>query len=304
MINEKTYLIKLTINNILNLVVTAEEKSTYLMTDNELAKLLEVSRTTIREALQYLCDKQIIERTKQGKTILRTPTADDFYDIDSCEPSKDSQIETFFMNLLMSGELKPGDKFFELELSKQSGCTTITVREFLNRFANNGLIEKIPRSGWRVVELDESLILELIEFKRILEMSSINKLLQLSPDNPIWEVFREILIQHQNVRDNFAKRHGEFQQLEKQFHGAIQQVSKNRFTNRFFDLVLFVRHYYFLWGNKGKLTGIKIAIEQQIELLTHLLRRDVVNAVLTVEKNLFFSQESLLNSVKNLNTKQ
>jgi DNA-binding GntR family transcriptional regulator len=153
------------------------------------------------------------------------------------------------------------------------------------------------------VELDEALILELTEFKGMVEMSSINKLLKLSHDNPIWDVFRDLLIQHQHVRDDFDKRYGEFYQLERQLYHAIQQVTQNRFTNKFFDIVLFLCHYYILWNEKGKLAGIKIAIEQQIELLTHLLSRDIVNAILTMEKHLFFTQKNLLDCVKNLDRK-
>jgi DNA-binding GntR family transcriptional regulator len=301
--NEKTYLIKLTINSILKIIVTAEKNGTELFSDNELCKILKVGRTSVSEAISYLCDEQIIERKKNGKTILRLPQDSDYFDLDSCKPTKQCQIEAFFLNLIMSGDLMPGDKFSELELAKNSGCTTTTVREFLTGFSSNGLIVKIPRSGWKIVELDEELIVELTEFRGMVEKSSINKLLKLSQDNPVWDVFRDILIQHQEVRDDFEQRYGEFHQLDKRFQRAIQDASKNRFTNKFFDFALFISHYYFLWNKDGKLASIKIAIEQQIELLTYLLSRDVVNVILVMEKHMKATRKNLLVCVKNINKK-
>lgn len=298
--NEKTYLIKLTINGLLGIIATANNNGSDLLSDNELCKALKVGRTTVAEAISYLCDEQIIERKKNGKTILRLPQDSDYFELDSCNPTKQSQIEAFFLNLIMSGELMPGDKFSELDLSKKSGCTTITVREFLTKFSSNGLIQKIPRSGWKVVELDEELIVELIEFRGMVEQSSVNKLLKLSQDNPVWDVFRDILMQHQEVRDDFEQRHNEFHQLDERFQRAIRDASKNRFTNKFFDFALFISHYYFMWNEDGKLTNIKIAIEQQIELLTYLLSRDVVNVILVMERHMKATRKNLLACVKTL----
>ncbi|WP_019028958.1 GntR family transcriptional regulator [Colwellia piezophila] len=301
---DRTYLIKSTINNLLNLIVMAEKNGSNLISDIKLCKLFNVSRSTIREVIFWLCDEQIIQRTKKYKIILRQPKACDYFYLDNNERSKYDRIETFFINQLMSGDLLPGDKFSELELSKKSGCTTSTIREFLNRFSRNCLIEKIPRSGWKVVELDEELIIELTEFREMLEINSILNLLKLSRDNHIWDVFRDILCQHQQVRDDFDERHSEFHQLDRRFHCAIQQASKNRFTNKFFDIVFLVCHYYSLWDKKGKLAATKIALDQHIELLTYLLSHDGVNAILTMKTVMQSTQKNLLVCVKILNTKQ
>lgn len=302
--HEKTYLIKKTINNILNLIVVAQKEGTYLANDIMLAKSLNVSRTTIREALGYLCDNNIIKRTPRSKAILRLPQDSDYFDLDNCAPSKSSKFKTYFLNLLKSGELRPGDKFFELELAKLSGCTTITIREFLNSFATNGLIEKIPRSGWKVVELDEKLIRELTEYRVMVEMNSMNKLIDLPDDNSVWENFREMLTLYKQVRDNFEQRYGEFQELDSRFHHALVHASNNRFTNKFFDIVLFVFHYYFLWNEKGRLTSIKVDIEQHIELLTHILSRDIAKARSIMENHILTTQKNLLGCAKNLNARQ
>lgn len=64
MMNKKTYLIKSTINNILNLIVTIQKSGSDLISNKELSKQFNVSRTTIIEAISYLCEKQIIERKK------------------------------------------------------------------------------------------------------------------------------------------------------------------------------------------------------------------------------------------------
>lgn len=122
--NEKTYLMKSTINSILDLIVATKQNGTELASFNVLCSQLKVSRTTVTEAICYLRELHIIDPKKNGKTILRMPNSSDYFDLESCKPSKEVEIEEFFLDLIMSGNLMPGDKFSELELSKKSGCTT------------------------------------------------------------------------------------------------------------------------------------------------------------------------------------
>ncbi|MFT5004374.1 MAG: DNA-binding GntR family transcriptional regulator, partial [Flavobacteriales bacterium] len=123
--------------------------------DIELTKLLNISRTTVRAYVERLCETGLIKRDGPNKVVLGKTSADDFYDIKDKNSTKDVQIEKYFLELINTGQLLPGDRFSELSLAKNSDCTAITVREFLIKFSNNGLIEKIPRGRWRMVKFDE-----------------------------------------------------------------------------------------------------------------------------------------------------
>lgn len=107
--SEKTYLIKSTINSILNIIAITDKNGKALTSDYELSKSLKLSRTTVIEAVNYLCDMEIIQRNKTGKKIVRSPVITDYFDLKSYKPTKESQIEAYFLNLIMTGNLMPGD---------------------------------------------------------------------------------------------------------------------------------------------------------------------------------------------------
>jgi DNA-binding GntR family transcriptional regulator len=221
--------------------------------DIELTKLLNISRTTVRAYVERLCETGLIKRDGPNKVVLGKTSADDFYDIKDKNSTKDVQIEKYFLELINTGQLLPGDRFSELSLAKNSDCTAITVREFLIKFSNNGLIEKIPRGRWRMVKFDEEFTHELVSFRQMVEMRAITELLKMPKDNPIWQELEDILAQHQAVSADMENRYLEFPDLDKALHYAIKKSSNNRFTRQFYDIISFVCHYHYQWDKTGEL---------------------------------------------------
>jgi DNA-binding GntR family transcriptional regulator len=297
---QRTYLFKSTVNNILDSIANSLSNNTSVLNDIALAKFFNVSRSTVREAVSYLLDEEIIQRSGRDKIILRAPEEVDYFTLDVKDLTKEKQIEVFFLNLLMSGELMPGDKFSELDLAQKSGCTTITVREFLNRFSSYPLIEKIPRSGWKVVELNEHIIRELTAFREMIELRSLTDLLQLSEDNPVWNTLSNILAQHQQLKNNFDSCYKDFTELDKRLHFTILNASDNRYVNKFYSIIFFTCNYYFLCGQQDKEELVRAAIDEHIEMLTHMLSYNYADSILSMKAHINSTQKNLLNCVKNL----
>ena len=300
--NKKSYLMKSKINATLDLIVEHNKLNTRLPTDTELAKLLKIGRSTVIDVISYLSDIKIIHRTRQHKNILRPPKPSDYFNLDNAYSSKYKQIETFFINFIMSSELKPGDRFSELELAKKSSCSTGTVREFLNKFSSYRLIEKMPRSQWKVMALDRDLILELTSSREMIAIRAITDLLKLPSDSIVKDELRFLLVKHQYLLDNFETHYIEFNELECILHLVILQASNNRFASSFFDKIFFVGTFYELWSTKNKSERVKIAIKQCIELIKYLLADDIINSILTMKAYINTTQINLLNSLKQLNT--
>ena len=240
----QSYLIQQTVNNILSSFPKTLPDEPFVIKDNTLAKQFNVSRTTIRTAIQDLAEKGIVAIKGNTKTVVRPPEQSDYFDISDKVSSKEEVIEQYFLNLINHGKLVPGDKFSELELAKSSGCNTITVREFLIKFSRFGLIEKKPRAKWQMIEFDEKFATELIEFRRILEMNSITKLLAKSKSDPCWDQLSRLLDKHHLVLSDFENRYLEFSQLDSELHFIIQEASSNRFFMQFFDVVSLICYYH------------------------------------------------------------
>ena len=298
----KTYLFKQSINRMLEHIESLPKGQNVMANDIELTKLLSISRTTVRSCIEYLCEIGLVKRDGSNKIVLRKTTEEDFFDISNKNSTKDVQIEKYFLELINTGKLLPGDRFSELSLAKESGCTTITVREFLIKFSSNGLIEKIPRGRWKMVKFDKEFARELVSFRQMVEMKAITDLLKVPSEDPIWQELNNLLIQHKEVRADMENRYLEFPDLDKALHHKIKQSTKNRFTDQFYDIVSFVCHYHYQWDKTGELERYTVAIDEHIDLLNNLITHNTAGSVLCLEKHLESAEETLLLSVHALDS--
>jgi DNA-binding GntR family transcriptional regulator len=277
-----------------------ESVNNIILKDNTLAKQLNVSRTTIRTALKELASKGVIEISENHKTVVRLPIESDYFDTSNSVSSKEEIIETYFLDLINHGKLLPGDKFSELELAKSSGCNTITVREFLIKFSRFGLIEKKPRAKWQMIKFDEKFALELVQFRRILEMNSITQLMATPADDPVWEELSVLLDKHMEVLADVDNRYTELSELDRKFHYIVQRASGNRFFMQFFDVVSLICHYHYQWNKGDERDRNKVAIEEHIAIITQLLARNTSGVLAAMETHLNTSKTTLLRSAHGL----
>jgi GntR family transcriptional regulator, transcriptional activator for L-galactonate catabolism len=295
-----SYLIQQTTNRMLDLITDSRKSNTPLPNDLALSRDFDVSRTSIRTVIDYLCEHKILKREGNQKLILRLPKTQDYFDISNESSTKEEQFEKFFLSLINTGKLLPGDRFSELDLAKKSNCITITVREFLIKFSHTGLIQKKPREQWQMVEFDEKFALELVSFRKILEMTSIRALLERPTDDPVWQELEQLLKDHKTLLADFDNNYNDFPALDARLHRAIQSSSGNRFINQFFNIVTFVCHYHYQWDKSDEKERNATAVVEHIDLLTKLLLRDISGSIMSLENHLNTAQKTLMRSVHGL----
>lgn len=296
----QSYLIQDTVNRILAKIGELEDERTAIPKDNTLAKMLDVSRTTIRTALIEIQRKGIIEVDGNAKILVRKPQNDDYFNTQDQASSKEEIIERYFLDRINQGKLLPGDKFSELELAKGSGCNTITVREFLIKFSRFGLIEKNPRAKWQMVEFDERFATELIEFRRLLEMNSLTKLMAKPKDDPVWAQLGQLLKQHHEILENVEERYPEFSELDRRLHHTIQEASGNRFFMQYFDVVALICHHHYQWDKGDALERNRIALQEHIDIISHLLAHNTTGVITAMEIHLNTAKNTLFGSAQGL----
>ncbi|TJW80872.1 MAG: GntR family transcriptional regulator, partial [Mesorhizobium sp.] len=139
-----------------------------LPSEPELGALLGVSRTTIRTILARMEETGLIAWNKRSKTVLRVPRPDDFFPEEETD-TLSQIIERSFMRRLLAGGAEPGMQINELELAREIGVGTTSVREFLIRFSRFGLIEKRRNSHWVLKGFTRAFALELTEIREMFE---------------------------------------------------------------------------------------------------------------------------------------
>src|SRR5690242_1063226 len=75
-------------------------------------------------------------------------------------------------SMILSGELKPGERLRERELARRVRVSRTPLREALGRLERDGLAVSKPGLGYFATEFDPALLEELYEFREILEVQA------------------------------------------------------------------------------------------------------------------------------------
>lgn len=73
-------------------------------------------------------------------------------------------------------KLVPGDRFTETEISERLGVSRTPVRQALFRLQQEGFVEVLFRSGWRVLPFDFDQFEELYDLRQLLETTAAHRL--------------------------------------------------------------------------------------------------------------------------------
>ncbi|MDA7419017.1 GntR family transcriptional regulator [Xenophilus arseniciresistens] len=73
-------------------------------------------------------------------------------------------------------KLVPGDRFTENEISERLGVSRTPVRQALTRLQQEGFVEVLFRSGWRVLPFDFDKFEQLYDLRMVLETTAVRRL--------------------------------------------------------------------------------------------------------------------------------
>ncbi len=73
-------------------------------------------------------------------------------------------------------QLVPGDRFTETEISQRLGVSRTPVRQALFRLQQEGYVEVLFRSGWRVLPFDFDQFEQLYDLRMVLETTAVHRL--------------------------------------------------------------------------------------------------------------------------------
>lgn len=77
---------------------------------------------------------------------------------------------------IASFALVPGDRFTENELSERLGVSRTPVRQALFRLQQEGFVEVLFRSGWRVLPFDFEQFEQLYDLRMVLETTAVHRI--------------------------------------------------------------------------------------------------------------------------------
>lgn len=104
---------------------------------------------------------------------------------------QESEVERVYRTLkswLIEARLAPGDFLSELELAARCKTSRTPIREAFSRLAQDGWLTRIRRKGYLVTPISIREIMELYEYRRILECYTAEKTAQSASEKQIEEL--------------------------------------------------------------------------------------------------------------------
>jgi DNA-binding GntR family transcriptional regulator len=279
-------------NRALSLAVPGE----HLASEPELCQQLGVSRTTVRAVLSRMAEVGIISWDKRSKEVLRAATQEDQFPGDETEDLSDV-IEQAFMRRIVRHDAQPGLQINELELAREVGTGTTSVREFLIRFSRFGLIEKRRNSHWVLRGFTRQFALEVMDVREMFELRSAAAFASLPAADPAWQKLYMFEAEHRAMLADERSDPERFSELDENFHLLIQAAAGNRFIRDFYDVIAVIFHYHYRWNKTETHSRNRRALEEHLAYIEALKSRDPQRVSEACQQHMNSARLTLLQSI-------
>jgi DNA-binding GntR family transcriptional regulator len=286
---------KKTFNDVLEHLADRPAKSP-LDSETRLSERFEVSRTTIRKVISGLAERRIISSSNSRPIISRKPTEADYFPLADTVATSD-RVEKKFMEWMLRGDRRPGDYINGLELARQFDVSTSAIRDYLNRFARFGLVEKRPNSGWIFRGFTAGFALELFEVRELFEIRSAKTFAAQPPEHHGWQRLRDLEAEHRRLLQQIGDRYHDFSDLDERFHRLINDASNNRFMADFYDIISLIFHYHYQWRKADEEERNTVAIGEHLDYIEALLTRNPATIEAACRRHLASARNTLLASI-------
>jgi GntR family transcriptional regulator, transcriptional repressor for pyruvate dehydrogenase complex len=209
--------------------------------------------------------------------------------------------------LLISGQLKPGDKLPpERKLSEKFGVGRTSVREALRKLEFYGILKTRPQSGTfvasigisaletlisDVLKIDSYSFLSLVETRELLEAASVSYACERHKPE-------DILTLEASLKNYLQKAEKQISAVEEDlmFHLTIAEIGKNKVLKSMLLIIIpdIISNYSIF--NVCE-TSTNKALEEHKLLFTQIKNRDNESAVLTMKEHL----KGVMNFAKSIN---
>lgn len=186
------------------------------------------------------------------------------------------------LNLIMSGQLKPGEKIPETKIAEEFKTSRTPVRDAMRQLANDGLLEIFPRRFAQVKEYTPEMITEIGTLRISLDTLSIKLALLFGSRIDFLELLDLAKQCEQAHRDgNFMqKRH-----LDCDFHMKLAEISKNELLIKF-QKELYLRVQFILLTYPNSVIDEESHIKHHYQIAQALIDNDAEAAISLITTHL------------------
>lgn len=186
------------------------------------------------------------------------------------------------LNLIMSGQLKPGEKIPETKIAEKFKTSRTPVRDAMRQLANDGLLEIYPRRFAQVKEYTPEMITEIGALRISLDTLSIKLALLFGSHIDFLELL-DLAKQCEQAHldgNSMLKRH-----LDCDFHMRLAEISKNELLIKF-QKELYLRVQFILLTYPNPVVNEEAHIKHHYQIAQALIDNDATSAITLITTHL------------------
>ena len=198
---------------------------------------------------------------------------------------------------IIFGELKPGERLFEVQLAEQMGVSRTPVREAIRKLELEGFVDMLPRRGAQVADLSVKDIMDVLEVRASLDGLAT----ELAASRITQDEIKELKHVHSQFV-NYVEKENLQGSIKKdvEFHDIIYRSSRNDKLLQISSNLREQIHRFrviFLKDN----TSNKDLIKEHGDMLDAILNKDCELARDAAHTHIRNQEVAILKSIKNHN---
>jgi GntR family transcriptional regulator, rspAB operon transcriptional repressor len=133
-----------------------------------------------------------------------------------------TKVHEYVREKIFIGQIVPGQRLVEATIAKEIGVSRTPVREAFHNLQKDGLIESIPRVGYRVLPISREEVIQICKIREALEIIAANWAMQKSYETLVEELSGIIAKSEEKIKENDVQSYAG---LDTQFHETIARLS-------------------------------------------------------------------------------
>jgi DNA-binding GntR family transcriptional regulator len=208
-------------------------------------------------------------------------------------PTIRRKVHQYLREQIITGRIGPNERLVETRIAGEIGTSRTPVREALHSLELEGLVESIPRVGYRVKQISGEEAVEIYEIRCLIEVLAIRRALEKAGERLIKELRKNIDLAEERLSEGNM---GAMVELDGQFHETIARLSGGK---RLLELTQTLRRHslrYRLQGFYGPGSAER-ALGGHKALLAAIEGGDQGEIALAVERHLAQFKEDALRDI-------
>lgn len=178
-------------------------------------------------------------------------------------------------NMIMNGELLPGEKVHQVDLAQRLDVSRIPLREALSTLAAEGILTHRRNSGYQVARFSSNDLSEIYLMRRLLE-TELMRTATLGPD-----LAKELTVVNEQIRVTDPSTHPNlYQDLNQRFHFLIFERSPLRLVQEDVARLWYRSSFYRSLYLHEATTALRVVTEH--EAIIEAVRADDVETLIAL----------------------